>query len=733
MIKKLIKFLLFLFAFLILIILYLSFFGVSTKQFNNKINSEILNINNRVNLELKKVSFLLNPYNFSINIKTLEPKVFFDKNELKLESIRTNISLKSFFNKDFTIDDLNISTKEIKVKDIILLARSFRNSPELFVLDSIVKEGSIIADINLNFDKNGTIKSDYKINGYIKDTKLSLLGKYNIKDLNFFFKIQNNDYTLLNLETNFNQIEFLSSLINIKKKENTFLVDGKLISKKKKIDLKSLTNLFEKDLKFSNIKDIDFSSDNNFSFNINKNFKVNDLIIKSKINLDKLDYINTLPGLEKYLPSFKNSIQLKDHEIVINYTKNKIDIIGKGDLLIEDKLDSLKYEIIKKDEKYTFNTSIKFENNPLLINILNYEKIENLESTLSLNGILKKNKDIKLNLITLRENNNKFLVKDLILSNKFKILSLNNLELKFFNNNKIKNQIILKRNKKNYLLSGKSFDATTALNKIFDESDSKKFLLFSNNFKTNINIKIDKFYLDNEYFIRSVNGNMSLKNNEIEKMDITSFFDKNKKLTLTINNNLNEKITTIYSDYARPLIKKYKFIKGFQEGSLDFYSVKKNNNTKGRLKIYDFKLNELPVLTKILTLASLQGIADLLSGDGIRFSDFEMSYSTNGKLMTIHEIYAIGPAISILMDGYVETSKLVSLSGTLVPATTINKAIGSIPIIGDILVGKKVGEGVFGVSFKIKGPPKKLKTSVNPIKTLTPRFITRTLEEIKKN
>ena len=50
-----------------------------------------------------------------------------------------------------------------------------------------------------------------------------------------------------------------------------------------------------------------------------------------------------------------------------------------------------------------------------------------------------------------------------------------------------------------------------------------------------------------------------------------------------------------------------------------------------------------------------------------------------------------------------------------------------------ILVGKKVGEGVFGVSFKIKGPPKDLKTNVNPIKTLTPRFITRTLEKIKKN
>ena len=66
------------------------------------------------------------------------------------------------------------------------------------------------------------------------------------------------------------------------------------------------------------------------------------------------------------------------------------------------------------------------------------------------------------------------------------------------------------------------------------------------------------------------------------------------------------------------------------------------------------------------------------------------------------------------------------------PATTINRTISSIPVLGKILVGEKTGEGVFGVSFKIKGPPKKLETTVNPIKTLTPRFITRTIEKIKK-
>ena len=54
-------------------------------------------------------------------------------------------------------------------------------------------------------------------------------------------------------------------------------------------------------------------------------------------------------------------------------------------------------------------------------------------------------------------------------------------------------------------------------------------------------------------------------------------------------------------------------------------------------------------------------------------------------------------------------------------------------MLGELLVGDKSGEGVFGVSFKIKGPPDKLETKVNPIKTLTPRFITRTIDKLKKS
>ena len=45
------------------------------------------------------------------------------------------------------------------------------------------------------------------------------------------------------------------------------------------------------------------------------------------------------------------------------------------------------------------------------------------------------------------------------------------------------------------------------------------------------------------------------------------------------------------------------------------------------------------------------------------------------------------------MDGYQDTN-ITSIRGTLVPAKTINKMISKIPVIGDIVIPKEVGEGL---------------------------------------
>ena len=83
------------------------------------------------------------------------------------------------------------------------------------------------------------------------------------------------------------------------------------------------------------------------------------------------------------------------------------------------------------------------------------------------------------------------------------------------------------------------------------------------------------------------------------------------------------------------------------------------------------------------------------------------------------------------MDGYQDKNGLTSLRGTLVPAKNLNKLISKIPILGEIIVPKEIGEGLFGISFKMKGPKGKIKTTINPIKTLTPRFIQKIIEKNK--
>ena len=102
------------------------------------------------------------------------------------------------------------------------------------------------------------------------------------------------------------------------------------------------------------------------------------------------------------------------------------------------------------------------------------------------------------------------------------------------------------------------------------------------------------------------------------------------------------------------------------------------------------------------------------------------------NFLKIDEILALGPSISVLMEGYQDENGITSLKGTLVPAKTLNRIISKIPLVGDIVIPKEVGEGLFGISFKMKGPKGNIKTTINPIRTITPRFIQKIIDKDKK-
>ena len=727
--KVISKFIIILLLLIIVSLFYLSFFGIETDRFNSQILNKIKNIDRNIEVELKKIRLVLDPFSLKLNVKTVGSKIKKQNKVIEIENIKTQISLKSIINNKFSIQNLEISTKSLEIKNLISFIRSFENSAELFILEKTVDKGYLIADIKVEFDSEGKIKNNFEIDGFIKDAKLSFLKKYNIQNLDLIFDYQENDLMLSDISFSLNDLNFLSDKILLKKLNNNFIVEGNTNHKSINIDDKNLDLLIKPFFSKLDLKTLEFSSDNSFKFEISKKFEINNFEIKSEMLINELSTINNL-NLKDFFPNVKKDILFSDSKLSILYKKDNFNINGKGNILFQDEKDNLEFSINNKNGVINFKSLLKIQNNPFLIDYLNYEKDKKSEIYINYEGKQNLKKETLIKKFSLIEGKNKIELKNLIFNKKFEITKLESIKLDYIDKENEKNLLNFEKKKNSYHLKGTYFNANKLIDDLlFEEKKNSKIF----NINSNIAVDIEKIKLDNKYNLSSLVGDMTFKNNEIVKTNLTGNFADNKRLKFTINTKQDNKITTLFIDNAEPIVSRYKFIKGFEEGSLDFYSSKQFGESVSQLKIYDFKLKELPVLTKILTLASLQGIADILSGEGIRFEEFEMKFRNKGNLMTIDEIYAIGPAISVLMEGYVEKDKIISLRGTLVPATTINKFIGSLPVLGKILVGSKTGEGVFGVSFKIKGPPNKLETSVNPIKTLTPRFITRTLEKIKKN
>ncbi len=720
---------------LILILIYLNFYGIETNRFNSLIRDEIKSYDNKLDIKLKKVKLLLDLKNFAVKIQTINPTITYQNIRVDIKKISTNFSLESYFKKKFGVKNLFISTKSTNIKDLIYIARSVKNSPELFIISQTIKKGTVQATIDLRFDDTGKVKSDYIISGITKNIELKLPKNHHIDNINFNFNILYNNYKFKNISFDYNKIKFFSESIFFNNKENNYLIEGNIKNNEAILNSKLISLFLNNNLNNLEINNTKAKTESDFNLVLSKKYKIKDYNVKSKITLSEIKYKLKSKLLKKYIKDYKDIINFQNSILNINYSKNNLIIGGSSNYLINDLKNKLDFKFKKRKEIYNFDFNIGLDKNEISIDELNYKKQKNKKANLTASGIYQKNKNLLFEKINFTENKNIASIKGLKINinESYKISEFKNINVKYSNTIGIKNDIIIKNKGHNYFVTGRVFDITKLINDIVESDTKSNFIKNFDNLNSLIKIKIDKLFLDKNNFVNNLQGDIEINKNKITDLNLNSKYSKNEKLFVSIKTTNNkETITTLYSDRAAPFVKNYKFIKGFEDGVLDFQSIKKNNSSKSTLKIDNFKVKEVPVLAKLLTLASLQGIADLLTGEGIRFTDFEMIFLNKDNLMTIEEIYAIGPAISIMMNGYIEKKKLVSLRGTLVPATTINRTISSIPLIGDILIGKKVGEGVFGVSFKIKGPPKKLRTTVNPIKTLTPRFITRTLEKITK-
>ena len=599
--------------------------------------------------------------NFYTSIKN--PKINFDKEEMRIIVDGENFNI-------FSIDEKKISEfKNLKVYinflPLITKRKLVTNKIEMF-------EGKI--------ESSSVFSEPLIINSIDLEGNLDLGDKEIIID-KFSTSIKE---------------DFYQGTANLNLKD--FKADGVLTKLLRK---KIFYNL---DLNSENMK---FSLDkNSFSIEGDATLGETDVLLKGKKN-----YIDLSKFVSKYSLSGKideNAIEKLFKLKATPYIKGPIDFNASY--------------FIFKDNKERIKTSNNLKDVELKIPALNITKYKGTEATadIDFNFSNKKLKEIKI--INYKQENKemKGLVK---LSKEFK--PYKSLELDLKNNGKKTSVKIIKNKNLNTLdLKGDYLDFSETLKEtLIEEQKEDSFLVKLQPVK--INLEAKEILVGEEKSIYKVDAILKYENKLFKEAKVYSKLKDEKEFSLTISPKENSRELVINSNDAGLFLRTFSINKSGKEGEFvlhgEYDDTKETHPLTSSVTIRSMRLIKAPTLAKILNLASI-GIVSALSGEGILINKLKSEFVLEKGVLNLNKYEAYGPDVGFSNQGNIYLRKKeVDLEGAIIPMVTLNKIIGSIPVLGKILTNER--KGIWSFVYTIKGDLDEPEVRVNPIKTITPGFI----------
>ena len=143
----------------------------------------------------------------------------------------------------------------------------------------------------------------------------------------------------------------------------------------------------------------------------------------------------------------------------------------------------------------------------------------------------------------------------------------------------------------------------------------------------------------------------------------------------------------------------------------------------GHAEISEYRLVKQSALVRLLTIATLTGLVDALTGEGFQMYKFIGDFTKTGGHVDIPLARTYGPSLGFTATGYLDydTDK-IDIRGTVVPAYALNSLIGQIPLVGYLLTGGE-GGGMFAVVYNATGMLSEPTIIVNPLSALAPGFL----------
>lgn len=243
-----------------------------------------------------------------------------------------------------------------------------------------------------------------------------------------------------------------------------------------------------------------------------------------------------------------------------------------------------------------------------------------------------------------------------------------------------------------------------------------------------VTIAVDDLILRDDAFLRDAQLVLEAENGVVEKGLVAGTISPGRGLEATMETDDGQRVVALRSDDAGWVVRVLSKMTYLSDGALNLSGRFGADVGSVEIKMQNVRLRNAPFFAQVFSLASLQGLTDTLSGDGVLFTDVDMPLRIREGRIDFLGARASGPAMGLTLRGWLSMSSgELGLDGVVVPSFGVNSALGGIPIIGDLFVSRQ-GEGVFAVVYSARGTLERMRLAVNPLSAVTPGFLRRIME-----
>ena len=168
-------------------------------------------------------------------------------------------------------------------------------------------------------------------------------------------------------------------------------------------------------------------------------------------------------------------------------------------------------------------------------------------------------------------------------------------------------------------------------------------------------------------------------------------------------------------------------------GNLDLVLRSRGEGSAGEAILTNFVLRDEPAFRQLVSAGRPHASEDggaAIDPSLVRFQKMTASFERSPGKLRIQDAVIYNPYMGLTTQGLIDFEHgQIDVSGSFVPAYTVNTMLTKIPLVGVLLSGGQ-NDGVFGVSYRVHGPMSGPTLTVNPLSAIAPGILRRILGAI---